>query len=351
MVVLAFWRGPFLQPPSDPVYHASSLWNNSQKIEQPNSAVINKAVFRFFSLLCKPIDFEQRLRLIHFFVFFQGFVMGLSIYFSSKMYGINSKYSLFCFLMFILFFGTNRFSYFSYYVLSPSFVNLSLFFIFSSLYYRSIMEFRYYKSFKKTRNLLLYSLIGICYVPVVYYNHKQEAAFFVFLYLFSFFLICLKLFLKSRNFYIRAVTVITLSIFFLPTKMYHIVLTSLSIPLKDWNIYVELQRNNLFFWGYSVFPRWDLPRFHDTMGLVGYLPLITTTILLIFFRNRNFLKYHLIYPWGIVFWVLATPLPFYVWSVALTSPVEFWRIAYISQYWVPIAFFLQFIENYVSKSY
>ncbi|MCC5816325.1 MAG: hypothetical protein JJT78_16360 [Leptospira sp.] len=344
--------GPFIQPPSDPVYHSFVLVNSMDTDVfkgAPNRALLNK---EFYQILFNFIDSENwqygYINLILYFHIFSTSLLVLATYISARLYGINFKWSLLAVLIMILFFGTDRFSYFTYYSLAPSSINMAFFWLFSGILLNLAMKPSIISK-ETISNLLNVGFIGICFVPIVYYNHHQEAGFFFFLYFLVSIIVAIRLIkqspLKQRTKYISYLSI--LSILYFPS---YLVLNFYGkLPLDLHNRVIEATEHLTNYHTIWIFGKLSGPRIWETLSFYGFFPLFFIVFYILFtVINKNKIDRRLILamlPGLLTFWLMLVPLNFMIWIKAVKINEHLWRMAYFSQYWFTIVYFLYLIEQ------
>lgn len=334
--------GPFLQPPSDPIFHATVLTDS--KIDDIyrntlNHAFLNKGLYKIIlSFLVNEESFYSKLFSLFAFHSITGMMLSSAVYVSSRLSGLPVKWSyLSVFLMFGLF-GTDRFNFYAYYSLAPTSLNMPLFWLIMGLMLRLTLykvKFDLYVLLK----LMWVFFIGLSITTIIFYSHRQEGAFFLYLYMFILFVFLSKIlyhFSKIRYLYY----LILLSIFFLPFAL----LKKLSIlpetvfqnVVRYANYIVNIA--DIWYIGY-----WNAPRFFNTLSFYGFAPLLFLFLLLYSSNKRRTLMG--ILPGIFPFWIMFIPLNFFIWIYAVQSEGALYRLNYTSQYWISIAYFF-FMNEY-----
>lgn len=347
------WNGPFFQPPSDPLFHAELLWDsfNDTGFNIANRDFIGKNIFKFFYSIFSPTTLKERVFILHSLHGLSAILMGLSVYFSSRIYGLPPRWSFFSAIVMFGFFGTDRFSFLGYYSLAPASLNFAFTWLLFALLFKKVYskEKVFQKYFIQILLLLFYTILLI---PILAYNHYQEVVFlcFGFVFLFFGFLYRNLGIWKNAKYYFY---ILFLGICFFPIAILQ--KYKISIPrLNEWG---EI---DYFFQGlYSyyktpwIFFRVSAPRLWDTLGLMGIIPIFIFSILLIqllvFRSKRNFFyKLRFIIPAILPFWIYLIPINLFVWlSIMPYSGEVFWRATYMSQYWITIAFLFYQAEKWI----
>lgn len=346
-----FFLGPFFQPPSDPIFHAGLMWDylDANTFDSENRAIITKSIFAFIHFCSNQNSWSSRFNsILTIHIICQLFLI-VSCYVSSRLYGLNLKWALFSCFIFILFFGTNQFSYLSYYSLAPTSINLSLVWLISALLLNKIFHHRV-ANFDYSE-IFYFLLLGLLLTPILYYNHKQEAGFLLFVFLLSFLLIFFKAFPKSFSGYRNLIFLFLAIVLFFPFGLF--IKFQIPIPFFSLAGLNSLQENistSSILW---IFGKFNGPRVLDTLGLLGFAPLFVFAILLL---KRNFLRQILhgkknnfllaVIPGLLPFWIILIPLNLMIWMKGISMSSEvFWRFCYLTQFWVSISFFLYRIES------
>ncbi|MCF8055220.1 MAG: hypothetical protein K9K37_01100 [Desulfocapsa sp.] len=170
------WFGPFLEPPADPLEHLRRT--QSYCDTQVDQLPTNNKGFWHYSMsgifLCsdqehvQPDNMLRRINVLH------GTYLGVlcvGLFILGKSCGMPSRWAFFSCLISFLFFGTNRFSYFSYYSLAPTFSSLLLYWLWTAIFF-----FR--KDFPALVGGVLFALLLI---PILWVNHMQEVFLLCFL--------------------------------------------------------------------------------------------------------------------------------------------------------------------------
>lgn len=350
-------RGPFFQPPSDPLFHAEVMWDFLEKntFDQENKALILKSIFATFYLIYNPDTWSSRINLLLYFHFFSITILITSLYVSARLYGLNLKWAIFSVLVFVLFFGTNLFSYISYYSLAPSSINMSFIWVISALLFKSIFKGMIFLRSHIYKIIYIY-IIGALVTPILYYNHKQEAAFLFFNFYLAGIIIIFNIIKKKRITNKNLLILIILSILFVPSSF-----------LSEHNITIKIFNKQMFEYFSShisdygtpwYFGKLNGPRVLDTLGLLGFLPLVA--ILLNFIYSKSYFIIHnktknsfylAMIPGLLPFWIILIPLNLIIWMKGLNMTLEiFWRFCYMTQFWISIGYIFYKFEIPAMKS-
>lgn len=354
---IASFIGPFLEPPSDPLDHIGYINDYCDKksniVLRQNRGLIHYSMIGNF--VCKnneKLDLDNtlfRIQISH------GLIVGLllvAIYLVGVRIGLPDKWSLLSLLIAVLFFGTNRFSYFTYYSLGPTSTSILIYWIW-------IYKFFFQKNIK---DILLGLIAFIIFSPIILVNHKQEILFFLFLIpiwiiIFSFekyFIIDFKKLLinhrlNKNNFYIF-VFLVFLVFFVIPffiniehyiNRYHYISCINGVICSKDASIMLN---------GVPIFAKLWENRIYDTLGLVGILPVFLSFFLLrpgYIEKNPEYRIRVLII--GILPAIIyCTPLYNSILANLVVKEV-YYRVCYSTFFWVTIAYTLYNLHSYISN--
>lgn len=351
--IVAVGRGPFFQPPSDPIFHSGLMWDylGANTFDTENRAIITKSIFATMYFFSDPILWSSRLNIVLAIHTICILFLIISCYVSSRLYGLNFKWSFFSSFVFSLFFGTNQFSYLSYYSLAPTSINLSFVWLISSLLFRNAFHFRV--SIFHYLKISYISSIGLLITPMLYYNHKQEAGFLLFVYFLAYSIFISKsLSIKSSLLrYRKKIILLLLLILFFPFGLLsRIGAQNLFYSMDGFNSLKEHISTDSILW---IFGRVNGPRVFDTLGLLGFAPLIVMAILIF---KKNFLKRVFegkentlmlaFIPGLLPFWIILVPLNLIIWMKGISMSSEvFWRFCYLTQFWISISYFFYRIES------
>lgn len=346
-LVLGYSTGPFLEPPVDPLEH---LRRTETHCELTSTKVKINMGFWHYSmsgvLLCNDGGFDhsyQRLAKIDLLHGIYWGVMMVCLFCAGKAADLPNRWAFFGCLVAFLFFGTNRFSYFSYYSLASSFSSMFVYWAWIAIFF--------------FRNHLLLLLIGLlsalALLPVLWINHQQEAAFL---------LVTVAIWI-GWNFHQRSWAIVrsiscdrlrwlTKAIYLiLPLLILYVIPQLESFQSRVFHFFPRknfwsANQSNIFFWNeWHIFGTvWD-SRVNDTLGLMGFLPLLLIPFLL--FGNTDperKRKLHGSLILGVLpFLVYLTPLFLFFWTVSV-RPNVYYRMAYASLFWIPLSHFLYCLD-------
>ena len=171
LITIGSLLGPYLEVPSDPIEHLKRTYSfcdkYSYEIPSRNYGLIHYSMSSIF--LCNKILFDSnivilKINILHgiYFAF-----LGSSLFLISLNAGLKIKWCFLCLMVMFLFFGTNKFSYFSYYTLAPSCTSIIIYWLWISNFY-----------FKSGIKIFIFgTILFFLSLPILWVNHIQEAAF------------------------------------------------------------------------------------------------------------------------------------------------------------------------------
>lgn len=355
-VLLPFiWRGPFFQPPSDPIFHAQVMWDfiGANHFDHENRSVIGKSIFAALHLLYQPETWGEKLNILWTFHLITSILLILSAYFSGRLFGLNAKWAGFSTLFFAISFGTSYFSYLNYYSLAPTSINLSFYWLLSGLLFRTILIDKKNNKLFFFETLYYFGLI-IFIAPILFYNHKQEVGFLFFILELGAMVFLVRL--PNRNFFNLKNKFILISLFlFFPFTWISNFIPQLGIVnSKQLGIFQNHITSYSTIW---YFGRINGPRVFETLAVYGYIPVLFlfTYLVYIFFLAKK--KFHLnsffvlaLIPGLIPFWIILMPTNLLIWLKGIDQSTDvFWRFCYTGQYWITISFILHQLEHPITK--
>ena len=353
--LFGFFSKAYLEPVSDQIDHLRRTYEKCRNIdtgERLNTGLWQYSMNSLF--LCydeKEIqDPEERL-------FYLDVLHGLYISFASTILyivsrnaGLPQNWSFLSILIAMLFMGTNRFSYFRYYSYGPSFTSLCMYWIWISYFF-----------FSDNKKIIFPgTLLFLATIAVVSVNHFQEVIFLIYL---LFFLIIIKLTKcicssKNKKKYFSLWIATLFSTFFLFPQLQWIQnifhwFINIFFPFPISNLW-DKNQGVVFYWNkIHIMGKIWAPQYRvsDTIGLMGFTPLILAPLLLL--CNRGDLsksaQARILLLGVLPFLILCTPLCHYIWTAHVEIPV-YYRIAYSSLFWITIAYFLYLIEILIKKN-
>ena len=375
---LGYCLGPYLEPPADPLDHLKQTYSfcdkKADQIPKKNRGFWHYSMSSTF--LCSstqstcPEAVLRKIDIMHG-VYWGLLMVGLFIV--SKSAGLPNRWAFASSLIAFLFFGTNRFSYFSYYSLAPSFSSLLLYWIWISIFF-------FKRSWKAIALGLAMALISL---PILIANHAQEAVFIGFIAVIWLFwniheriwdVLSTKkktinslqsnnsqglLHMHKEDIWYRQprsqswmkqnyLLIVFAVLFILPQfEFFQSILTPL-FRFNNWQNNQEL----VYSWhGFHLMGKIWSYRVNDTLGIIGILPLFLGIV--IFWPNviqiDTTVKKKIIIVGILPLIVYCIPLFHFVWvSNCVWRPTHiryYYRICYSSMFWITIAFFLYGMEG------
>ena len=169
--------GSYLEPPADPLEHLRRIHEENCGKMADEVAPVNRGLWHYSMaglVLCtdaaqvKPVRMLWKIRIVN------GLFWALAsavLFLVAIKIGLPHRWSFLSILICFLFFGTNRFSYFRYYSLAPTFTSMFIYWLWGV--YLVMQENR--------RRFLLLAFCGMFFLPVLWTNHRQEGVFLVLL--------------------------------------------------------------------------------------------------------------------------------------------------------------------------
>jgi hypothetical protein len=349
---LGYFLGPYLEPPSDPIDHLNRTYSYCG--ESSNQVSKIKRGFWHYNmsgtLICPQKNSNNAVETIRIINGLHGVYLGILmvvLFLLSKAAGLPDRWAFISCIMAFLFFGTNRFSYFSYYSFAPSFTSLAVLWMWTGSFF-----------FKKRWKDILFGLIAaIIGLPVLWVNHLQES---IFLVIIAGIWICWNLHeniwlaLKKPNspkgttltkYSLRILYFCILGVIFFLLPQFEIFRKMLSpLFLAD---HWDVNQHFVYFWnGIHLMGKIWGHRINDTLGLFGLFPLI----LMILFSvssiwNKNKKTDFRVFLLGVVpFVIYLIPLNHFIWLSNVKNEV-YWRICYISMFWIPVTYCCYWTEG------
>jgi hypothetical protein len=335
---IGYFLGPYLEPPGDPIDHLKRTYSYCDKSSNRLSKK-NRGLWHFSmstNFLCsseKSTSPEITLRRIDLLHGVYWGILTVGLFILSKSVGLPDRWAFLSCLIAFLFFGTNRFSYFSYYSLAPSFTSLLLYWLWTATYF-----------FKKNWKDLFYGLLlALISLPILIVNHMQEAVFMGFIV--SIWLFCnlherIWHWLTHFQIWLKIGYFLILFVFLFVLPQFEFFQRFLSQGFER-----NLWKNNqqaVFCWqGFHLIGKIWSYRINDTLGIMSVIPIIISIPLfwpnLIQINNTKKIKIFIL---GILPFVgYAIPLFNFIW-VSNNKIATYYRLCYSSMFWIPIAFFL-----------
>jgi hypothetical protein len=360
--LLGYLIGPFLEPPADPLEHLRRIheWTCGKTVEElPQS---NRGLWQYSmagTVLCvgegKPVVPATMLRRINI-VNGMFWALGSSVLFIlGTQAGLPARWAFLSVVTCFLFFGTNRFNYFRYYSLTPSFTSLCIYWLWIALFF-----FR-----KKARDIINGLGIAVSALPVVWVNHNQETVFLTFVVSLWLGIICFeqrKILIPIRSwkstptllsglFSVRFLFCCSLFIIFwlLPQSTSFLHWLAQFFSRGQWPHYQSLYVN---WHGLYIGGKIAGFRIMDTLGGISIMSVVLAMPYFYFgFSNQETGKRVRLFVLAILpFIVYFTPLLHFVWSSNVRAS-EYYRFCYASVFWLFLSDFLFGIEARICTAF
>ena len=344
-------KGPFLEPPGDPLDHLAKAHRLCKKKPSSLKHKLNRGFWHYSvasRAVCqgqKPfMSNPQKLRRI-FWV--HGFFMaaGLTaVFILSRTAGLPGAWALVSTLICLLFMGTNRFSYFAYYSLGPSMSSMTIIWLWTAAF-----------SFKKRLPDILFGLgAALLSLPILMVNHIQEA---VFLCLIVFWWVLVngvqplwRRFDERRSPRLMLVLGLFILFFILPQLQWFQNLLEQGFLYRNWGKNQALVAS---WQGFHLMGKvWSF-RVNDTLGVMGFLPALLLPLYLLppmrtHTDNQGYNVRILILALMPLL-VYCTPLLNFIWvsnCVHKATHIRYYyRMGYISMSWLLMAHFLYHLSK------
>ncbi len=345
-VCVGWLTKPYLEPPGDPLEHLGisySMCNKSSaQVPKVNGGLWHYSMTGLF--LCGISEVQKqppqvqlnKIRAIH-----SGMVglLAAGIYAVGKAAGMPPFWSLFSVVLAFLFFGTNRFSFFSYYSFADASSSLLVYWLWAAIFF-----------FQKRRDSMIIGMGIIAVVmltPVLYVNHIQEALFLILIAFMWLVITASEGILANKNRKLNWLFFGTLFLvfFILPQfPSFQSVLAKYFI-INDWekNQALVVTTGPLHLMGKI----WSY-RISDTLGLMGFLAVPAAILILVFAQNQPN-RYRVAIVGILPFLVYCLPLLNFIWlSNCKWLPTHtryYYRMCYSSMFWVSISYIFFIIEQ------
>lgn len=350
--MLGWSVGPFLEPPGDPLDHLARSYATCGKtsVDIPR---VNGGLWQYSMLgniLCHerfslpPKEVLERIDIANgvFWAFSASllFILGIRA-------GLPATWALFSVCFAILFMGTNRFSYFSYYSFAPSFSSMWIYWLWIATFF-----------FKTQGRYLLPGLLGAgAVLPILLANHVQEALFLLLIcavWLLYFLVLSVVLYLSAnyrlwRNSRWWLFLAVLFVIFFV---------------LPQWSVFQEGLRHLFVYDNWQAYQRtlvsWQglhligkiwAYRVHDTLGFFGFLPVLLIPLFIFPKVIECEKKWQVLLLGLLPFAVYCVPLLNFVWTSNLVTTDVYYRFCYSSLFWLPFTLVLCNLGVYVQKRF
>jgi len=350
---LGYYIGPYLEPPVDPLEHLTRTYKvcekNSDQFRRSNRGLWQYSMSGVILCSSKYRNATTMLRKIDVL---HGLYCGLGVvvlFLLGRYAGFLNHWAFLSSLICFLFFGTNRFGYFSYYTLAASFSSMLIFWLWVTFFF-----------FRKSGKYLFIGLFtAILGLPILWVNHQQEAVFLAAIALI--WLVWnsherLWSLLERVNDYFKrnylAIILKTLYLAFIFVVLFILPQVKAFREILDhWftGHFWEINKNLIYYWqGFHLFGKVWAYRVNDTLGFFGFLPLILIVPLLIpgfIVRNREN-RGRLILLGILPFLGYFLPLLHFIW-VSNNIPDTYYRFCYFSMFWLPICYLLHNLEGWL----
>ncbi len=169
--------GSYLEPPADPLEHLRRIHEEVAGKTVHDVRKTNRGLWHYSmaSLVIRhpttpvvPEEMLLRIRMASGLFWALGVAI---LYLLGMAAGLPPRWAFLSVVICFLFLGTDRFSYFRYYSLAPSFTSLMLYWLWTALFF--------FKT--RFREMALGIASALLLVPILWVNHRQEAVFLVFL--------------------------------------------------------------------------------------------------------------------------------------------------------------------------
>lgn len=341
-----FFSKAYLEPISDQLDHLCRTQEKCRNID--DGGRINRGLWQYNMNSLFICDGEKKVFCPEKKLFYLDILHGLYIAFASTILytlsrnaGLPEKWSFLSVVIAVLFMGTDKFSYFRYYSYAPSFTSFCAYWVWVSAFF--------FSNDKKT--IILGFLFFIPIAAVIAVNHIQELVFLTYIIFFWTIAILTEkiLFFEKKTLSFLWILTIFLFFFFFPQLQLFENIFNL-LPFSNlW----EKNQNIVYHWkDIHVMGKIWISQYRvlSTIGLMGLASLILTPLMFLCNQGR-FSKSVLarVTLLGVLpFLIFCTPLCHYIWAAHVQIPV-YYRVAYSSLFWIPIAYFLYFIEICIKK--
>ena len=340
---LGYFLGPYLEPPADPIDHLNRTYSfcekNAKQIPKKNGGFWHYSMSSNF--LCssnqsiRPEAVLTRIDVLHG-VYWGLLMVGLFIL--SKSARLPDRWAFMSIIIAFLFFGTNRFSYFSYYSFSPSFTSLLIYWVWTALFF-----------FKRSLKSILVGLaMAFISIPILYVNHVQEVAFMIFIA--SIWLILNvndRIWHWLRHFRVWMKPIYIICLFLLLFTVAQVeYFQNLISQLFFRNAWQDNQAVVIFWKGFHVMGKMWSYRVNDTLGMMGIIPVLLCIVFVWrrLIRINREMKIRILILGILPFVICFIPIFHFIW-VSNASISVYYRLCYCSIFWITIAYFLYGLEG------
>ncbi len=357
--LLGFRIGPFLEPPADPLEHLRRIHEetcNKTIEELPRS---NRGLWHYSMagiVLCGgegklvvPETMLQRINIVNGMFWALGssvlFILGVGA-------GLPMRWAFLSVVTCFLFFGTNRFNYFRYYSLAPSFTSLCIYWFWIALFF-----FR-----KRAADIIKGLAVALSALPILWVNHNQEVVFLVFIIALWLSILCLekRIFVIPSQLqkYIPPKILFFFSIRFIYFIIFFIIFWILpqSTPCLHWLAHFFSRGRwphyqSLYVQWHGLYIGGKITGFRimDTLGGISIVSAVLAVPYFYFgFSAQRELRVRLFILAILPFIVYFTPLLHFVWSSNVRA-AEYYRFCYASVFWLFFSRFLFELEMRICK--
>lgn len=369
--LVGFALGPFLEPPSDPMEHLRRIYaacdasTGNWLPRQLQGEVSNSIGLWHYSMsssiLCcdvfdnSPEKMLFRIHLLH------GVLLGVlisAIYILGKRAGLISRWAFFGCLTAFFFMGTNSFSYFRYYSFSPGYTSLLLCWLWTAGFF---FENRVSRS-------LLGSVVALTGGFILWTNHYQETVFLCLIFFFGL-IVNMYFWLEGLSKYLagvpgkyckdqgqirkslRWVLTVSLVLVFFILPQVEIFRNWISVYFIK-NLWSDNNELVFFYNQFIVFSKFWGFRADETFTWVAAV----IGLLSVAYYHPGTIEVSLEVKNKIVvlsllpLFVYLLPLATFMW-VSHVQVSEFYRVCYVSMFWLFFASLFQGIEGYIKRRF
>jgi len=347
------WFGPFLEPPADPFEHLRRTHNYCEKkadeLPQKNRGFWHYSMSAV--VLCGDTSVQDVNRTLLKLNILHGVYQGLlvtALFVLAKNAGLPDRWAFLSCCISFLFFGTNRFSFYSYYSFAPTFSSMFIYWLWTAAFF-----------FKKNSVALVSGILcALLVVPILWVNHLQEVFLLGLLVVVWLSLNTHERIWSYLNTSISAqggdtvlkkislfrmvyLSVIIFTLFFLPQwKFFQESVSTLFVR----DFWLSNQRV-IFSWeGWHLIGKiWGF-RVDDTFSWIGLLVIILAIPFFCIGHKSNDKKIRVFLLSVLPFIGYFIPLVHFVW-LSNVDVSEYYRLCYSSMFWLFFSYFFWEIED------
>jgi len=343
------WHGPFaefltfnraLTYPEVVVLYRDGLSIREKNIDYLKESILMDLDFSTidpddFKRPMNPETILKRIDLLH--GLYWGLLM-VGLFILSKSAGLPNRWAFMSIIIAFLFFGTNRFSYFSYYSMAPSFSSILMYWLWTATFF-----------FKKSwKDILLGLLMAVISIPILYTNHIQEVAFVLFIAsIWLIWNISERIWHWLRHFqvWMKLIYIICLFLLLFTVIQFEFFQNLLSQIFYQ-NAWQKNQEVVVFWKGFHVMGKIWSYRVNDTLGLVSTIPILLCIAFLWprLIRINREMKIRIMILGILPFVICFIPAFHFIW-VSNSKIGIYYRLCYSSIFWITIAYFLYGLEG------